>query len=79
MTDFLHPGQKRFSFKSAESGPAVPSAAKVDIAAGLAGSAEIMSGAREMAEDVGIGCRKTATCAERRDGTRRIEEAQTKK
>lgn len=45
MTDFLHPGQKRFSFKSAGSGAAVPSAPKVDIVAGLAGSAEIMSGA----------------------------------
>ena len=45
MTDFLHPGQKRFSFKSAGSGAAEPSAPKVYIVAGLAGSADSMSGA----------------------------------
>ena len=45
MTDFLHPGQKRFSCKSAGSGADVPSAPKVDTVAGLAGSADSMSGA----------------------------------
>lgn len=45
MTDFLHPGHQRFSSKSAGSGAAVPSAPKVDIVAGLAGSADSMSGA----------------------------------